>query len=451
MKIAIDQSFEGIGSFYREGIFVYNGFLVDALLTNNKNLEIDIWCIKENMEEFKRVYAESIKKYPDRINFITQVLVNPKWYQRNFFKYVWYAIIQNFYELLFKVTRKRKSLCLLTKYKDKKHALSAPIIRPLSKMVSKSDADVSFIDVVILQGAHLFKGPKVFMLHDLFTIPLVDLFRDLIPDIDELNRKAIDNLKRYADEGAYFVTSSTYIRDEQLLKYVSNLSYDKTSVISFPPMIKKFNTDEVLTEKKFRKKFNIDCAYIPYASQNRPNKNVILLLKALKRLKANGVKISVVTTGNFRGLKRCASYIKKNKLENMIIEIGSVSENDLYALYKYASLAVIPTIIEGLGMSGQCLEALSFGTIPVIHAKSLGIKESLELVGLSMESADLNWVDLNDDKGLAEKIEEVLKNPNSHIEKQKHIIDAYTKRTWDDVAHDYMDLFEKIINKEHKK
>ena len=75
------------------------------------------------------------------------------------------------------------------------------------------------------------------------------------------------------------------------------------------------------------------------------------------------------------------------------------------------------------------------------------IKESLESVGLSMETADLNWVNLDDDKGLANKIENILSNPEPHIEKQKHIIEAYTKRTWADVAHDYMDVFEKVIGK----
>lgn len=449
MKIAIDQSFNVAGCFYREGIFVYNCFLAESLLANNKDLHIDIWCIEENVNEFKRVYSSAVEKYQNRIHFITQTIARKRWYQINLFKYVFCTIKQNLYETLYKITKNKHYYNRTNKWKSKKHNLC--LFCSLPELISKSDADVAFVDFVSLTGAHNFRGPKVFMLHDLFTIPLADLFRDLLTNIDELNKNAVDNLKQYADEGTYFVTSGTYIRDEELLKYVSNLSPKKTSVIPFPPMIKKFNANEILSEQEFRKKFHINGAYIPYASQIRPNKNVILLLKALNRLHKKGVKVSVVTTGDFYGLKECADYIHENHLENIVIQTGSLSENDLYALYKYASLAVIPTIIEGLGMSGQCLEALSFGTIPVIHAKSWGIKESLELVGLSMKKADLNWVDLDDDKGLAKKIEEVLKNPKTHIEKQKHIIDAYTKRTWDDVAHDYMNLFKKIINKKHKK
>ena len=134
----------------------------------------------------------------------------------------------------------------------------------------------------------------------------------------------------------------------------------------------------------------------------------------------------------------------------MIIETGSLSEQDLYALYKYANLTVIPTIIEGPGMPQQTLETLILKNIPIIHSKAWGIKESLESVGLSMETADLNWFDLDDDKTLAQKIEDVLNNPAPHIKKQKHILSAYTKRTWEDTACDYMKVFEKAINENKK-
>ena len=42
-------------------------------------------------------------------------------------------------------------------------------------------------------------------------------------------------------------------------------------------------------------------------------------------------------------------------------------------------------------------------------------------------------------------IEEVLKNPQQHIEKQKNILTAYTQITWEDVANNYINLFKLII------
>lgn len=449
MNIAFDFSSKKIVPF-REGICVYNAFLFQALLENYPDVSIEIFTNEINVPEIKRGMAAYYSKFEKRIEFVTPQSKPAKWHEISWGKFVGYSLKQLFYSLLLFIEKKEKYGKKKKNLLDKKKALFSIEIKSLSELASESNADVVFSDFVTLNVGNYFKCPKVFMLHDLFTIPLADLFRDSVSNIDEINQNAVENLQQYANEGAYFITSGKYIRDEQLLKYIKNLPMGRTMVIPFPPMIRTFKLDSLMTEKEFRDRFKINGAYIPYASQNRPNKNVILLLKALKRLKDKGIQITVVTTGDFCNIKKCAEFIDKNSLGNYIRQIGTISEDELYALYKYSSMVVVPTIIEGLGMSGQCLEALSFGSIPVVHAKSWGIKESLESVGLSMETADLNWVDLDDDKGLADKIEDVLSNPYPHIEKQKHIIEAYTKRTWADVAHDYMNVFKQAIKENRK-
>ena len=450
MKIAYDFSYDYQVS-HREGICVFNSFVFQSLLENYSDVSIEIFTNEINIPELKKGMASYFEKFQNRIRFITPQQRMLKWYEISWNKYLFYTLKQNFYSLLSVVLKRKKE-----KYKqkrgtarDKKKNLLIKI-KSLSDLASESKADVVFGDFVSLKLSHCFKCPKIFMLHDLFTIPLADLFREAMPNIDEINRYAVDNLKQYADEETYFITSGKYIRDEQLLKYVTNLTPDRTTVIPFPPMVRDFKPDQLISEDEFRDKFKINGAYIPYASQNRPNKNVILLLKALKRLKDKGMEISVVTTGDFYNMKKCSDFIKQNGLEKNILQIGTVSEDELYALYKYCTLCAVPTIIEGPGMPQQVLEPLKIGNIPVIAAKSWGIEESLEAVGLSVETADLNWVDLDDDIGLADKIEEVLSNPEPHIEKQKHIIEVYTKRTWADVAHDYRTIFEKAVREDKK-
>ena len=44
------------------------------------------------------------------------------------------------------------------------------------------------------------------------------------------------------------------------------------------------------------------------------------------------------------------------------------------------------------------------------------------------------------------KIKEVLSNPQAHIEKQHHILDAYMKRTWKEVAEAYVKIFKQKSN-----
>ncbi len=398
MKIAVDLSFGFYVSVYREGITVYNNFLFDSLLKLSPENKIEFWADAVNKEDFFKCYQNLFDNYPDQ----TSVIFNED-------------------ELAFK------------------------------QKIKTSNADIVFLDCVRFEHAHYSSAPKVFMLHDLFTIPLRDLFYQSVPNIDFINTAAVSNLSLYAKNRAFFVINSMYIRDNHLFKYVQNISPDKTNIISYPPMLRTFKTENILSEEEFKSKFNITTPYMPYPSQNRTNKNLIVILRALKRLKEKNIKITLVTTGRIGMVASNLKYVSENDIQDMILETGSLSEQDLYALYKYANLTVVPTIIEGPGMPQQTLETLMLKGIPVIHAKSWGIKESLESVGLAMETADLNWFELDDDEALALKIEEVLNNPTSHIEKQRHILAAYTKRTWEDTARDYMKVFEIAIaeNKKH--
>lgn len=446
MKILFDFSFDGFVS-AQEGIVVYNSFLFQSLLENYPDLEIEIYTNEINVQTLQQSMLTYYDKFKNRIHIITPN-VHKKWYNINIFKYAFYTIKTCVYNVLYKITKHESYMKRNCKWKNKKALLCSENI-PSNSLIAKSHADIAFNDIVGLTGTHNFSGPKVFMLHDLFTIPLVDLFRDLMPNIDEINQNAVDNLNRYADEGACFVTATPYIRDEHVFKYLKNVH--DCYVINYPPMLRDYSKIKLMAEKDIRKKFGINGPYTFYASQNRPNKNVMLMLKALKRLKDKGIDFTLVTTGRMDTLKATQEYVQKNNLSDRIIETGRLDEQELYTLYKYSAMAVVTTIVEGPGMPQQVLEPLMIGNIPVICSKCLGVQSSLCVFGLNPENVDLNWVDLDDDKGLAKKIEEVLKNPKPHIEKQKHIIDAYTKRTWDDVAHDYMNLFEKIINQKHKK
>ena len=74
-----------------------------------------------------------------------------------------------------------------------------------------------------------------------------------------------------------------------------------------------------------------------------------------------------------------------------------------------------------MGISSQALEALKIGGIPIIHARTLGMEGFLEKIGMTFESADLNWVETDDSHSMAQKIIDVLQNPEKCIQKQKVI------------------------------
>lgn len=430
MKLAICYDYGFPTDPTREGIGVYCKFLFNSLMDFKKDLKIEFYCYSFNIENCKLLCPDVIKKYPQRISFICEKTNNNALSLKQKLKIFGYKLKYFF-------TKKQKYLDKINKILNSN---PKDLEKSLQELAELSNADAVYVMHPNLKLGKYFKCKKIVQIHDLFPISLRDKFLELDPNIDEANSIMSKNLMEYAKQNTKFVSSSNYIAQNHSLKYIDGVKQEQLVVIPYPPMLKEFSTDNILSEKEFRKKFNIDGNYIPYPSQNRPNKNLIVLLKALKILKDKNIQIKLVTTGSVATLKSTFDYVKNNDLQSLIIEIGSISQEDLFALYKYSSLVVIPTIIEGPGMPQQALEPLKIGNIPVVCSKCLGVKESLESVGLSFETADLNWFDYDDYKTLAHNIEKVLQNPKENIKKQKHIISHYTRITWADVAKKYLGI-----------
>ncbi len=461
MKIAVLYDYPFRVNVKREGIGVFTRFLLNSIMANYSDVEIEFWCYDFNRENVKSSFQDIFEKYPNRVtifdnfsnwDYVPNALVQLcKYYQL-----IAFNIIDFIDRIKFKIKKKDKYIHKrkfvqekIKKLKDKnfhriigKENYNDVLQQTLIKNVKKySKANVVFSIFVNLELGRFFNCPKFVQVHDLFTLPLFDLFKDDIENLADENKQVLNNLGEYALKGATFISSSMYVAQNHSLKYIPHITNNQISVIPFPPLIKDFNQSELLNKEDFKAKYNIASVYIVYPSQNRPNKNWIVILKAIKALRDEGMELQFVTTGRIDDVKITKEYVDKNNLRNLICEVGNLSEDELYALYKYADLQISSTIMEGMGISGQALEALKVGNIPVIHAKSLGIEDSLKSVGLNLETADLNWFDIDDDKKLVYLIKDVLSNKQLHINKQKHVLEAYQKRTWDDVAKEYYKLF----------
>lgn len=124
-----------------------------------------------------------------------------------------------------------------------------------------------------------------------------------------------------------------------------------------------------------RKEFWIqeeDCFFVSVGELNE-NKNQEVVLKALARLRKQGVDIShmkygICGDGFFR--RRIAAKIYELHLENNVILYGY--RNDVPQILGCADFSVFPSRREGLGMAG--LEALAMG-IPLLAANNRGTRE----------------------------------------------------------------------------
>ncbi|OJW47813.1 MAG: hypothetical protein BGO67_09035 [Alphaproteobacteria bacterium 41-28] len=183
--------------------------------------------------------------------------------------------------------------------------------------------------------------------------------------------------------------------------------------------------------------------FIFYASQFRPNKNIISLLKAYDYLlKRRYIPHRLILTGLPSILPSINEYIQTHGLENDVLCLHGLSTQELAACYKLADLAVNPSLSEG-GCPFTFTEALSVDT-PVVMSR---IPVTLEVI----KDPDLDkemFFDPYDWKDMADRIEWALQNKEALLAKQKLFYNVLEKRTWKTVVDEYIDILEHISNRD---
>jgi hypothetical protein len=179
--------------------------------------------------------------------------------------------------------------------------------------------------------------------------------------------------------------------------------------------------------------------YIFYASQFRPNKNVITLLKAYEHLlKRRYVGHKLVLTGDTKMLPEIAQYIAAHNLENDVLCLNGLSAQELAACYRLADLAVNPSLSEG-GCPFTVSEALSVGT-PVVMAR---IPVTEEIITDPELQAQMLF-DPYDSQDMANRIEWGLNNRHALLEKQEPLYNQLSRRTWRHVVDEYIEILDRI-------
>ncbi|WP_454621622.1 glycosyltransferase [Bradyrhizobium cenepequi] len=179
--------------------------------------------------------------------------------------------------------------------------------------------------------------------------------------------------------------------------------------------------------------------FIFYASQFRPNKNVLTLLRAYDHLlKRRYLPHKLIMTGNPYGLPEIAKFIEQHNLEDDVLCLQGLSDRELAACYRLAALSVNPSLSEG-GCPFTLTESLSVGT-PVVMARIAVTEE----VVTDPELRDLMLFDPYSWKNMAGKIEWALCNRAQLLQKQRALYDQLTKRSWTNVVDEYITLLDRI-------
>jgi glycosyltransferase involved in cell wall biosynthesis len=184
---------------------------------------------------------------------------------------------------------------------------------------------------------------------------------------------------------------------------------------------------------------NSKVKFLFYASQFRPSKNVMTLLRAyewLLRKRHIGHKLILTGSGDYESVK---AFLDERNLRADVLCVHGLTEPELAACYKLADLAVNPSLSEG-GMPFTFTEALSLGT-PVVMGDIEVTREIITDPALRATTL----FDPYDWRAMADKIEWALNNRGSLCTQQRKFYDdVLSRRSWDDVVAEHIAILNEI-------
>lgn len=182
----------------------------------------------------------------------------------------------------------------------------------------------------------------------------------------------------------------------------------------------------------------VDLATAPflfYASQVRPHKNLLTLIRAYEHLlRRELVDVKLVLTGDLRAPEAAEldAYVQQHRLQFDVISIPRVPADVLSALFSLARAAVCPTLFEG-GLPFTLTEALSVGT-PVVMSRIPVVLEHVEDDALR-RSMLFDPYDVDD---MCDRMKWALDNREALLARQLAMYQSLARRTWTEVATEYV-------------
>lgn len=174
--------------------------------------------------------------------------------------------------------------------------------------------------------------------------------------------------------------------------------------------------------------------YLFYASQIRPHKNVLTLVRAYERLLRHElVNVKLVITGDLMAPEalREATFVWENRLQFDVISLPRVPADVLSALFACARLAVCPTLFEG-GLPFTFSEALSVGT-PVVMSRIPVVTERLRDEALNR----IMLFDPYDAEDMCARMHWALAHREELLARQLPVFRSMAERRWEHVAGEY--------------
>lgn len=236
------------------------------------------------------------------------------------------------------------------------------------------------------------------------------------------------------------IVSTPFIKDE--IKRLFPKYADKTNVV-YLSKLNDFNPPSINEIKMVLEKYDIKNEYILYANNAQLHKNMGQVISAYYYVKQKHPNIKLIITGfgteNIRCIVNSPYYADFIEDEGKydIKSLGEIPYEDFSAILQGAKMVINASLCEA--GSGSGLDAWSMG-VPFVMSDIPAFKQQLDYLGTKAE-----LFDPRNSSDIARAIIHLLDNPQIAKENAKISKEAMEKYTWEDVARQYLEIFEKGI------
>ena len=285
----------------------------------------------------------------------------------------------------------------------------APAIRPVSMLTSlplqmlRSQSDVWHAT---------YLPPPLSPKSYIYTLVCSSMIEhpELFPPAIRLRLTALTN--RAIAKAELIVCISDHIR--QVVRERYKVSEDRLAVTHLGASEVFRSLDKQVARRFVRDTYGIDRPYFLFSGRWEPRKNIVRIIKAFARFRAESkLDMQLVFSGERTwAAQEADDVIRQYGLESDVVELGKSPMSELPQLYSGAVALAYPSLWEGFGL--PIVEAMAAGT-PVITSNNSSMREiggdaailvdpeSVEEIAMAMHSiaSDVSLQQSLRDKGLA--------------------------------------------------
>jgi glycosyltransferase involved in cell wall biosynthesis len=196
-----------------------------------------------------------------------------------------------------------------------------------------------------------------------------------------------------------------------------------------------FRPQDAVAIEAVRRRYGLEGPFLLSVGSLEPGKNRERLLQAFARLRAGGLKHTLVVAGQrawrYEGE---APLARRLGLADSVRFLGHVPQADLPALYSAAEVFVFPSLYEGFGL--PALEAMACGT-PVVASNVSALPEVVGDAALQVSPLDV--------EALADAMERLLRDGRLRSDLRERGLARAARFSWEKAARQTVEVYRWVV------